>query len=132
MAFHVRIDRVTQGPDGQEIPADRLRVDSTDFLWIYVEAILANGTSPHGEYFWEVDGKPNPATRQPLEPVSYQGDMYRFSVIHYVLSPRKQNICFTSPITSPRRRMKTVGKSRPFDNYPYLQQKENEHGFCRL
>jgi hypothetical protein len=87
MADHVRIDRVTQGPDGQEAPADRLRVNSMDFLWIYVEATLPNGAAPHGEYFLEVNGKPDPATRQPLEPVSYQGDMYRFSVIHYVLSP---------------------------------------------
>jgi len=50
MAYHVRIDRVTQGPDGQETPADRLSVRSDDFLWIYVESELPSDSAPAGEY----------------------------------------------------------------------------------
>ena len=87
MANHVRIDRVTQGPDGSETPADRLSVDSEDFLWIYVEAELPSGAVPRGEYFKLVDDKPDPATVQTLGPPKMVGgDQYRFSVIHFVLS----------------------------------------------
>lgn len=89
MAYHVRIDRVTQGPDGMESQADRLHIDSTDFLWIYVEAQLPSSASPFGEYFREgADGRPDPTTRIPLEPPSHSEAFYRFSVIHYVLSPQ--------------------------------------------
>ncbi len=84
-AYHVRIDRVTQGPDGLETPADRLSVNSEDFLWIYVEAELPSGSAPQGEYFKIVDGKPDQTTRIPLDPPKLVNGQYRFSVIHYVL-----------------------------------------------
>ena len=90
MASHVRIDRVTQGPDGQETRADRLSVNSENFLWLYVEAELPSGATPRGEYFEVIGGKPDPATRQPLgSPTLVEGD-YRFSVIHYVLSKQSK------------------------------------------
>jgi hypothetical protein len=88
MAFDVKIIRVTQGPDGFEKPANPLQIDSQDFLWIYVEAVLPSGAAPRGEYFREVGGKPDPASRVPLGPPTPSGGMYRFSVIHYVLSPQ--------------------------------------------
>lgn len=86
MAYHVRIDRVTQGPDGQENPADRLSVNSEDFLWIYVEAELPARIAPHGEYFKIIGDNPDPATRTPLDPPRLVNGQYRFSVIHFVLS----------------------------------------------
>ncbi|MBW3599825.1 MAG: hypothetical protein KY475_21460 [Planctomycetes bacterium] len=90
MANHVRIDRVTQGPDGHETPADRLRVNSEDFLWIYVEAELPSGIAPEGEYFKMVGDKPDPATKTPLGAPTMVGGQYRFSVIHYVLSKQSK------------------------------------------
>jgi hypothetical protein len=87
MAYHVRIDRVTQGPDGSETPADRLNINSEDFLWIYVEAELPSGSAPKGEYFKVVGNNPDPATVQPLGPPKLIGvDQYRFSLVHFVLS----------------------------------------------
>src|SRR4051812_27926012 len=87
MADYVRIDHITQGPEGQEKPTDRLSVDSSDFLWFYVYATLPSKAAPQGEYFREIDQKPHPATRTRLgSPVLIDG-VYRFSVIHFVLSP---------------------------------------------
>lgn len=85
-AYHVRIDRVTQGPDGTETPADRLSVNSEDFLWIYVEADLASGSAPQGEYFKMKDGKPDSKTRVGLGSPDLVNGQYRFKVDHFVLS----------------------------------------------
>ena len=90
MANHVRIDRVTQGSDGHETPADRLSVNSEDFLWIYVEAELPSGAAPKDQYSKMVDGKPDPATSIPLGAPTMAGGQYRFSVIHYVLSKQSK------------------------------------------
>jgi len=103
MANHVRIDRVTQGPDGAETPADRLSVNSEDFLWIYVEAVLPSRAAPQGEYFSVVGGKPDPATRQPLGPPTMAGGQYRFSVIHYTLSKKsKYSFHFADDLNAPK------------------------------
>ncbi len=102
MAEHVRIDRAMQGTEGHETPADRLLIDSTDFLWLFVEAILPSGAAPHGEYFREVNGVPDKATRIALEPVSHKGDMYRFYLIHYMLSPQTRYLFqFADDLASP-------------------------------
>jgi hypothetical protein len=89
-AYHVRIDRVTQGPDGNETPADRLSINSEDFLWIYVEAELPLGSAPQGEYYKLSGGKPDSTTRTPLCPPKVVIGQYRFSVVHYVLSRTTQ------------------------------------------
>ena len=89
MANHIRIDRVTQGPDGHETPADRLRVDSNDFLWFYVEAELPSAGPPLGEYFSMRNGKPDPATRFVLSPPTVVRRQYRFLVAHGLLSSKK-------------------------------------------
>ena len=84
-ANHVRIDRVTQGPDGHEIPADRLSVNSEDFLWIYVEAELPDGSSPAGEYARRnADG--SLGTQILLAPPVRIGGQYRFALLHYTLA----------------------------------------------
>jgi hypothetical protein len=102
MANHVRIDRVTQGPDHAETPADRLSVNSEDFLWIYVDAELPSGAAPKGTYFKVVGDKPDPATRQPLGPPKLVGKQYRFSVIHYVLSKKsKYSFHFADDLDAP-------------------------------
>jgi hypothetical protein len=103
MASHVRIDRVTQGADGHETPADRLSVNSEDFLWIYVEAELPSGAAPRGEYFKVVGGKPDPRTRVLLDPPTLVGGQYRFSVIHYVLSKQtKYSFHFADDLDAPK------------------------------
>jgi hypothetical protein len=103
MANHVRIDRVTQGPAGSETPADRTRVNSEDFLWIYVEAELPGAAAPKGEYFSIVDGKPDPATKVLLGPPTKVGGEYRFSVLHYVLSKRSKYLFhFADDLTAPK------------------------------
>jgi hypothetical protein len=84
--YHVRIDRVTQGVAGGEKPADRLSIDSKDFLWLYVEAELPRASPPSGEYYEIVSEKPEPGTRVRLEPPTLVNGHYRFSVIHFVLS----------------------------------------------
>jgi len=102
MANHVRIDRVTQGPDGQETPADRLSVNREDFLWIYVEAELPSGAAPQGEYFKVIGNKPDPTTRTMLEPPKLVNGQYRFSVIHYVLSKQsKYSLHFADNLGTP-------------------------------
>src|SRR5262245_36238017 len=102
MANHVRIDRVTQGPDGHEMPADRLSINSEDFLWIYVEAELPSGAAPKGEYFKIVGDKPDPATKILLGPPTMAGGQYRFSVIHYVLSKQSKYLFhFADDLNSP-------------------------------
>ena len=101
-ANHVRIDRVTQGPDGQETPADRRSVNSEDFLWIYVEAELPSGATPQGEYFTVIGGKPDTATRTPLGPPKLVDGQYRFSVLHYVLSKQsKYSFHFADNLITP-------------------------------
>lgn len=89
-ALHVRIDRLTQGPDGQEHIVDRLAVDSHDFLWIYVEALLPNGATPEGEYLEIVGGAPDPSTRLLLGPPTKKGDFYRYAVAHFSLAAGRQ------------------------------------------
>jgi hypothetical protein len=102
-AYHVRIDRVTQGPDGHETPADRLRVNSEDFLWIYVEAELPSGAVPQGEYLTIIGGKPDPTTRIPLDPPTLVNGQYRFSVIHYVLSKQSRYLFrFADNLNNPK------------------------------
>jgi len=99
----VRIDRVTQGPDGNETPADRLSVNSEDFLWIYVEAELASGASPQGEYFKIVNDKSDPTTRIPLGPPKVVNGQYRFSVIHYVLAKKSKYLFhFADDVSAPK------------------------------
>ena len=103
MANHVRIDRVTQGPDGHETPADRLSVNSEDFLWIYVEAELPSGAAPKGEYFKMVGDQPDPATKVLLGAPTMAGKQYRFSVIHYVLSKKSKYLFhFADDLDSPK------------------------------
>lgn len=103
MAYHVRIDRVTQGPDGSEKPADRLRINSEDFLHIYVEAELPSAAAPKGEYFKFVGDKPDPATKVLLDAPTMVGDQYRFSVIHFVLSKQSKYLfCFADDLNAPK------------------------------
>ena len=103
MANHVRIDRVTQGPDGSERPADRLSVNSEDFLWIYVEAELPSGTAPKGEYFKFVGAQPDPGSRVFLDPPTVVNRQYRFSLIHYVLTPQsKYSFHFADDLGKPK------------------------------
>lgn len=102
MANHVRIDRVTQGPDGRETPADRLSVNSEDFLWIHVEAELPSGAAPNGEYFKMAVDKPDPATKIPLGAPTMADGQYRFSVIHFVLSKQSKYLFhFADDLNSP-------------------------------
>jgi hypothetical protein len=86
-AHYVRIDRVTQGPDGAETPANPLRINHADFLWIYVAAGLPASAAPHGEYYKVIGGNVDLSTRTPLNPPLLVGGQFRFSVIHYVLLP---------------------------------------------
>ncbi len=103
MANHVRIDRVTQGPDGAETPADRLSVNSEDFLWIYVEAELPSGGVPKGEYFKMVGDKPDLGTKVLLGAPTKAGGQYRFSVIHYTLSKHsKYSFHFADDLDAPK------------------------------
>jgi len=93
---------VTQGPDGHEEPADRVSVDSKDFLWIYVEAKLPSGSPPLGEYYEIVDGKPRQNTPIRLDPPKLISGQYRFSVIHYVLSERRKYLFhFADDLSTP-------------------------------
>jgi hypothetical protein len=88
-ALHVRIDRVTQGPEDMQAPADRLSVDREKDLWLYVEAELPGGAAPQGEYFQILDGKPVPATRVRLDPPKKMSDgQYRFWLVHYTLQAK--------------------------------------------
>lgn len=89
-SYYVRIDRVTQGPDGMETPADRLTIDSEDFLWLYVAAELPVGSAVSGEYFTIIDGKVDPATRVLLGPPKEVNDEFRFAVSHYTLSKQSE------------------------------------------
>lgn len=83
MAYHVRIDRATQSSTGGEVPADRLAIDTREFLWLYVEAELPSGGSPEGEYW---NNAANPPTRLPLGAPDKVDGHYRFSVVHYSLT----------------------------------------------
>lgn len=84
-ASHVRIDYVSQGPDGSETPADRLSIRSDKFLWVYVEADLPSGAAPQGEYSKTAGGAS--ASPQHLAAPEVINGQYRFMVIHYALSP---------------------------------------------
>lgn len=98
--YNVRIDRVTQGSDGHEMPADRLSVNSEDFLWIYVEAELPSGAVPKGEYSKLVGERPG--TPVVLDPPTRVTGQYRFSVIHYVLSKQTKYLFrFADQLTAP-------------------------------
>jgi hypothetical protein len=81
---HVKIDHVTQGPDGSERSADRLSIRTDDFLWVYVEADLPNGAAPQGEYSKTAGG--NSASPQHLAAPEVINGQYRFMVIHYALT----------------------------------------------
>jgi hypothetical protein len=83
---HVRIDRVAQGPTGQEHVVDRFAVDHQDFLWIYVDASLPGGAAPEGEYYRLGDVTPAPDGRVRLSAPDRVGDFFRFSVAHFTLS----------------------------------------------
>ena len=83
ITYNISIDSVTQGPDGQEIPADRLCINSEDFLLVYVEAKLPSASSPKGEYRKTGRGD---ETAQALSDPTWINGKYRFSVIHCVLS----------------------------------------------
>src|SRR5438067_12982673 len=103
MANHVRIDRVTQGPDGQETPAARLSVDSEDFLWIYVEAKLPSGVAHKGQYFRLIGGEPDARTPVLLDPPETVSGQYRFSVIHYVLAGQSKFLFhFADDLSAPK------------------------------
>lgn len=82
---YVRIDRVTQGPIGNEEPADRLHIDRTKDLSIYVAADQPGGIAPNGQYLKYINGVPDPATAQPLGPPMPVDGEYRFFLIHYTL-----------------------------------------------
>ena len=98
-AYHVRIDHVTQGPDGHETPADRLSIHSDDFLWIYVEADLPAQAVPQGEYY-QLDG--GSAARIPLDPPIDMNGQFRFGVLHFVLAPQsKYSFHFADNLGSP-------------------------------
>jgi hypothetical protein len=84
-ASHVKIDHVTQGPDGSERSADRLSIRTDDFLWVYLEADLPNGAAPQGEYAKTAGG--SSASPQHLAAPEVINGQYRFMVIHYALSP---------------------------------------------
>ncbi|MEP7197890.1 MAG: hypothetical protein ABI851_15335 [Saprospiraceae bacterium] len=83
MANHVRIDHITQGKEGQEMPADRFSVNSEDFLNIYVEAELEDNKKPKGEYYKMIKGKPG-AKVELGEPILID-NQYRFYLSHYAL-----------------------------------------------
>ena len=96
-AYHVRIDHVTQGPDGQESRADRLSIRSDDFLWLYVESELPSAAQPKGEY-QEMNG-----AKMSLGAPTLVRGQYRFSVIHYVLSPQSEYVFhFADNLSAPR------------------------------
>jgi|SRR6187401_2746592 len=88
MAYHVRIDHLTQGSEGQQIPVDRLSVNSEDFLWIFVEAELLSDKSPKGEYYEIIDDKNE--SKVELDEPKLIKNQYRFSVIHNVLSKKSK------------------------------------------
>ncbi len=101
MANHVRIDRVTQGPEGHESEADRLSVNSEDFLWFYVEAELPSGTV-QGEYFAMRDDRPIPETRSVLQPPTKVNGQYRFLLVHGFLRPSSKYLFhFADSLNSP-------------------------------
>jgi hypothetical protein len=92
MANYVRIDHIEQAPgtDDPGVRVDRFHVDSTQFLWVYVYAILPSGSAPQGEYLTEIDMKPDPSSSVPLDPPQFEDGAYRFSLIHYVLEPQSR------------------------------------------
>jgi hypothetical protein len=85
--FHVRIDRLTQGADGQEHVVDRLIVDHEDSLWVYVEASLPGGAVPEGNYCEIRNNIPDSKSRLRLDAPDKVGDFYRFSLRNHILSP---------------------------------------------
>jgi hypothetical protein len=89
---YVRIDHVEQAPEigDQAVRVDRFHVDSTQFLWIYVYATLPSGSVPQGEYLKEIDLKPDPSSSVPLDAPEFVDGVYKFSLIHYVLSPKSR------------------------------------------
>lgn len=101
MVFHVRVDRATQGPEGHETEADRLRVNSEDLLWVYVEAELPLG-SVQGEYFAMRGDQPIPDTRVVLATPTKVNGQYRFLVVHYVLAKNSKYLFhFANSLASP-------------------------------
>lgn len=103
-AYHVRIDSVTQSSAGHEIPADRLSIESKEFLWIYVEAELPAASQPSGKYYEIVGDKPHPEfLRIRLEPPELVNGNYRFTVTHFVLSERsKYSFHFADDLSKPK------------------------------
>jgi len=101
MAYHVRIDHITQGPDGHEIKADRFNVNSEDFLRIYVEAELPSNMVPKGEYYEMINGIPG--TKVELDEPKLVDDQYQFFVLHYLLSHKSEYIFrFADDLSNPK------------------------------
>jgi hypothetical protein len=104
MASYVRIDHIEQaiGQDDQRVRVDRTRVDSTQFLWLYVYATLQSGSAPQGEYMKEIDLKTEPSPGVRLDPPEFIDGSYRYSLIHYILSPRsKYRFHFADDLENP-------------------------------
>jgi hypothetical protein len=100
-AFHVRIDHVTQGYDGNEEPADRLNMNHEQDLWIYVEARLPLSAIPQGKYFQVPADDPNPAGHS-LEKPELKNGLYRFHIGHYTLSKgSKYKLHFADDLAAP-------------------------------
>lgn len=83
MPYYLKIDRVTQGPSGSERRADPLKIDSGDFLWIYVAYDLPMGARPKGEGSRLDDSDQG---RFPLMGDDAGPSMYRFGVSHFSLT----------------------------------------------
>ncbi len=83
MAYHLKIDHVTQGPSGAERMADPLKIDSGDFLWIYVAYDLPMGAHPKGEASLLNDSSQG---RFPVNGDEVGPSMYRFGVAHFTLT----------------------------------------------
>lgn len=100
LALHVRIDHLTQGPEGAEEPADRLNVDSTRDTWFYVEAELPDGAAPAGHYAQLTDGQPG--AYSPLDAPTRVGDAWRFRLLHYyLLSGTHYTFHFADDLSAP-------------------------------
>ena len=100
--YNVRIDRVTQSSKGGEQPADRLSINSAEFLWLYVDATLPGGNPPAGEFYKFIDDKPNPTTRVALKAPELVNGQYKFSVDHFALLPQSKYLFkFADDLSAP-------------------------------
>jgi hypothetical protein len=92
MANYVKIDHLEQAPESNDpgVRVDRTRVDTTQFLWIYVDATPSSGLAPQGEYLREIDLQPDPSSSVPLDPPEIVDGAYKFSLDHYFLLPQSR------------------------------------------